>query len=688
MINQNHLDNGNIICGDDRNINLLVRLSVLTKGPLLERRKEIRKSFVLAALSLFPIETNFQVADLSRNVKKITKCEIDNENIIVTLNELVNEKVIQHISGLEYKLIKEIEIASFQHKSQSVWEEFSIFLKNQYKDYDPFIDKDARIVLDNILLDILKRFIISSESLDRQIESLPIEDFISLIMEEVNAANLSKNLTKVYPNIINTYVHSDSKVFLQFIFENYSNQINIDLIMREQEMPFIDFLDDVNFLLVDTPFLTALMCKTDSIHPLASAVSKQCKKSNIPLYYTIKTKNEMYRFITGSKQEMGNLSSRKKGIIRSQFIADFKRQKISWNEYIILLESWGDYIESHHQIKLMPASVDVEVDEDLYHYIYKSISLLDMYRNQDRADNIHDFQPRYRGELQLEHDAFCIGIIAKFREKLYSEGKKPIGPWFLTFDSLITFLNETKFRQDTDYGYVIQPRTLLNWLLIFSKIQFDEEDKKSVAEAIIKFTARSREEKITIIEYTRLITYKLGLDEKDIQLMEEIFLASPLRTELERALDLDHAEEADLIASKIVSNEKFVETVVEERRSREKFKTVAALLHEKEEELSREKAARKALEGIQKQNIAITTNISATIDVNIRTEVSSLINLLEAEDAFSSGQLEKPPDISTTDKLLKWLERTKVTMETSKTISEGTKALLPFLTHLLMKSQG
>ena len=336
----------------------------------------------------------------------------------------------------------------------------------------------------------------------------------------------------------------------------------------------------------------------------------------------------------------------------------------------------------------MPTSVDVEIDVDLYHYIYKAISLLDMYRNQDRADNIQNFQPRYRGELQLVHDAFCIGIIAKFREKLVSEGKKPIGPWFLTFDSLITFLNETKFRQDNDYGYVIQPRTLLNWLLIFSKIQFEEDDKKSVAEAIIKFTARSREETITIIEYSRLITYKLGLEEKDIKLMEEIFLASPLRTELERALDFDHAEEADLIASKIVSNEKFVETVVEERRSREKFKMVAAKLREKEEELSQERTARKVLEGFQKQNISITTNFSATINVNIQTEVSGLISLLETENAFSSGQLEKPSDISTTEKLLKWLERTKGTIETSKTINEGTKTLLPFIMHLLMKLQG
>ena len=687
MITLDHLNSDIVICENDRNFDFLVRLSNITQGPLLERRKEIRKSFVLAALSIFSPESIFQVKDLYDNVKKITRCELDNENIISILNELESEEIVRHLSGLEYQLKKKIEIPDFQQKSQPVWDEFYDFLKNHYKDFDPFIDKDARKVFDCILIELLKRFIISSEPLEHQVESLPIEDFDLLIQEEANKANLSKNLDKVYPNIINTYIHSDSKVFLQFVFENYSNQINIDLITREQEMPFVDFLDDVNFLLVDTPFLTALMCKTDSIHPLAAALAKQCEKSNIPLYYSSKTKNEMFGLISGSKYEMKGLSSRKRGIFSNQFVADFKRQKISWNDYLIKLESWEQFIELHYQIKLTPASFDVEVDEELYNYIYKVTSLLDMHRNHDRAEHIPDYQPRLRGELQLKHDAFCISLIAKFRKNMYSDGKKSIGPWFLTFDSLLTYLNETNFRQQNDYGYVIQPRILLNWLLIFSKIQFDDEDKKLVAEAIIKFTARSRENKITLPDYTRLITYKFGLDEKDILIMEEIFLASPLRAELENALDLDHAEDADLIAAKVVSDDKFVETIVGEHRTREKLKNVADILRRTKEDLGKERAAKEALERIQKQSISITANITANIDISIKNEVISLITFLEAENAFKNGQLEKPSDISTTGKLIKWLEGIKATIETSKTMSEGAKALLPIISYLLMKSQ-
>ena len=396
----------------------------------------------------------------------------------------------------------------------------------------------------------------------------------------------------------------------------------------------------------------------------------------------------MIGFISGSKYEMMGMSSRKKGIFTNQFIADCSRQKMPWTDYLITLESWEQIIESHYQIKLTPISFDVEIDEELYHYIYTSTSILDMHRNNDRAEHIPNYQLRLRGKLQLEHDAFCISLIAKFRKNMHSDGRKSIGPWFLTFDSLLTFLNETNFRQKNDYGYVIQPRILLNWLLIYSKIQFDDEDKKLVAEAIIRFTARNRGNKITLPDYTRLITYKFGLDEKDIQVMEEIFLASPLRAELERALDLDYAEEADLIAAKVVSSDEFVKTVVKERKTQEKLKNVADTLRKTKEALDKEKAVNDTLERIQKQKILLTADINTNIDINIKNEISSLITFLEAQNAFKDGQLEKPSDISTTGKLVKWLEEIKATIETSKTISEGTKSLLPIITYLLMKSQG
>jgi len=173
------------------------------------------------------------------------------------------------------------------------------------------------------------------------IKSLPIGDFKMIIEETVKKSSLSKILSKKYADIIYLFILSKSPNLLKLIFNSYSEIINMDLLIREQEMSSTDFLDDIKFLIVDTPVLVALICETDPAHPLASAVAKQCVRSKIPLYHTPDTKKEMWNFITGSKHEMSGFSEPKSNrIIRSQFISDFRRQNISWSDYIATLNSW------------------------------------------------------------------------------------------------------------------------------------------------------------------------------------------------------------------------------------------------------------------------------------------------------------------------------------------------------------
>ena len=62
-----------------------------------------------------------------------------------------------------------------------------------------------------------------------------------------------------------------------------------------------------------------------------------------------------------------------------------------------------------------------------------------------------------------------------------------------------------------------------------------------------------------------------------------------------------------------------------------------------------------------------------------------MVSLLETENAFKDGLLEKPTDITTKEKLKNWLKTSKETIETSKTVSEGIKSLLPFIIYLITK---
>ncbi|MCG2735796.1 MAG: hypothetical protein L6282_05320 [Candidatus Methanoperedenaceae archaeon] len=674
----------NTITRENDPYNILVRLSVLTKGPLLERRKEIRKSFVLSALSLYRPESEFDVKDLKISIKKITKCELNDEDIISILNYLQKDACVEFIGELKFKLKNVITLPQFNSLTGLAWEEFLIFLKTKYADYDPYIDKDAQNLFNSILLKLLTKFAISSKLLGKQIESLPIDDFKLIIEDQVEQASLSRNLSKKYTDIMYSFLGLKSPHLLQFIFDSYSKLINLDLVLREQEMPPMDLLENIKFLLIDTSFLTALMCKTDPSHPMASAVAKQCINSNIPLYYTLMTQQEMWRFITGSKREMGSLyQSKRYGIIKSQFVSDFrKQQRLSWPEYITILDSWEQLIGNQWKIITTPKDFSTAFDEDISQYILKTLPILDSVRNEDRRQFDHNYQPHLRGEQQIKHDAFCLGVIADHRNSLeIINGKKPMGPWFLTFDNLVSALNATYFRKDDDLGLVIQPRALLNYLLIYSKIQFEKEDIETVAEAIIKFTARTPDPKLDFDEYTRLTTYKIGLGQSDIEVLKEIFLASPLRAELKRAVEFEHGEEADDIVYRIITDKTFVEVILKERRTDEKFKNLAKNYITIKEELTKEKAAREALEKSIKQNISI----EVVTNVQIQNEVSTLISLLEAENAFKGGLLNKPSDISKLDKLKSWLDDTKKIIETSTAISGGIKALLPFITYLAAK---
>lgn len=685
-------EKGSCVESNGYDSNLLIRISLLTKGPLLARRKEIQKSLVIAGLQLYKPEDIFETNDLAANITKITRCKIDDGVIISILSELTDEKILTHIEGLKYKLNKKVEVPDLSGLLTPAWNEFLLFLKNQYSEYDSYIDKDARVLFEWSMIKLLTRFVdATGPSLENQLEMLPLDDFKSIITENVKDRFLSEILSKTFSTIFCSYLTSKQPILLKILFDFYSSIINIDLVLREQEIPKINF-ENLRFLVVDTPFIVGLLCKTEPIHPLSIAVAKRCLNSQIQLFYTSKTKKEMGDFINGSKKEMTGVlqPSKKYKPIRSQFVADFRRQKnISWPDYVVLLQSWEQLFEKNWKTISIPKELeDMGIDEDIANYVKKILPILDNLRNEARMSSDPNYQPHYRDEPQIEHDAYCIGLVSRIRNDSDNKEKKLVGPWFLTFDNLLSTLSAAYSGREGGFGFVLQPRTLLNYLLIYSKIQFDEQEKEEVAEAIIRFTARTPDPILTIDEYSRLLTFKVGLEESDIKIVKEILLASPLLEEMRRALEMDRGDSADDVAYRIISDNTFVNIIIGERKTKEKFQRVAAKLQETNAEWMKERAAREALERTKNQYISITTSVTMNVELTIQNEFKKLISLLEAENAFKEGLLEKPSDVSTKDKLKGWLEKAKSTIETTRTISEGIKSLLPYILYLIAKLEG
>lgn len=692
---------------NEENINLIVSSASLVKGPLLERRKAIRKSFVLAALSKYPLNSEFEINKLSGDVETLTKCRLSDEEIISIISQLVleSEDKISHIQGFKYRINIEIDLPNFSQKTETVWIEFLEFMKKHYKKYDSYFDSGAKDIFESFLLMMLTKFSASSEALDKQIENLPINDFQQFIRERIKFSStdfekrVSTELSKKLPDIIHMYFMSKSPKMVEFIFNNYSYIIDIDLIKREKNILNINYLDYLDFLLMDTTFLVALMCKTDSIHPLASALANQCSKLKIKLNYTDKTRKEMWDLITGSKYEMKVLTpSKKHHILRSQFVKDFRKlKKSNWNDYITILENWEEILRNNWNITpLSQEDFSISFDEASYDYIKSTIPILDQVRISSRLESDPNYRPNPRDFEQIEHDAYCISLIYSYREAIKLENRKIlIGAWFLTYDNLISTLDNVYFRRRNDIGLTIQPRQLLNYFLVYSRVLFDEHDQDAVAEAIIKFTARSPEPRLDLNEYIELLTYKMGLSSEDVAVIQNIFILSPLKEELEKAVKADEGGEADRVVSEIISDGPFVQMVLESSEYKKesgeyKKKYIKAVreLRETTEELDKERSARQSLEKMLKPEINITTNVNTTIDINIKNELDILILLLEADGAFNNDLLEKPADISDKEKLLSWLKDVEQFISTSDKISKGLSTLLPLVGHLIDKVQG
>jgi len=660
---------------------------------LVEKRFEIREALVLGTLSTYEAGVRFDIEKLLNDIKAITKCTISREDIIAILEGLEERGQISHIDHLTYSLNHAIAIPDFRTITESLWQEFQGFLIKQFPDYDVYIDKDARGVFDVAVMKILARMNLSSTPLKDQVESLPFEDFKLEMANEIQDACISDSLKKRYPDIIYDYFISNSIKLLEFIYNCYTGLINIDLLNREQDMPIIKIFENLQFLVADTNFIVSLLCQTDINYPLSVAVASICHRSNIPIYYLPDTAKEADGLIEGSNSEMRLNTIKGHTVEKSQFVTDFrKRKSYSWSQYYMVMKNWRDIIRDQWSVYPLPESIVIEKEHSVYtkvyFYVKKTIEPFDIWRHSQRVARKLPYEPHLRRESQYEHDAVAIATIAYLRSNYQDGSKKDVfGPWFLTFDSLLSLANMTYKLVCDNLGYIIQPRQLLNYLLSFSRIEFDERDKESVAFALLQFTVGSRKSQLDLNDYLYLLVPKLGLEVESLDLLKEIILASSLHEQLEKAIELNEGENADSIAVQILSDSEFVERILSERETEEKYKRTAVELR-----LARERI--KELEGSMQNkdrtcsvtlinNVANSNNITNTVDLTLQTEIKNFIDLLDSMGAFKDGVIERPKDISTTDKVLSWAKSAKEAIETSEAIASRIKSLLPYLNHII-----
>jgi len=658
----------------------LVRLCFLTKDLTLSQRREMRTDLVKACLSRYHPGAPFEAGAVRRDIHDLARCSLPEEDILTILDDLIIEGIVKHKSQLTYEIKESPRVPQFNERTDAIWKDFEAYVKSHHKDYDPYLHAEVRKFLDTVLLRIIARMASSRIGVQNADDVLPIEDFAAMASEMAHGMNLSPK----YGGSLLNFLQDSPESLKSLVFECYSGFIKMDLLLREQEINSMDFSESIGYLILDTTFITALLCSTDPAYPVSWAVATRCKEHNIPMYFCPETRYEQNGLIIGSRKELTELSiSGRHGVVMSQFVQDYLNQDEEGDqEYIARLEYWERALSVQFGITEIPDNLKTDPDQEAFEFVMMMLPLLNAFRNRDRIRRNPGYIPRFRSTQQLSHDAHCLGVVRKLRLPKENGDKTRIGPWFLTYDSLVSGLDDISRRSSDGDGLVIHPRTLLDYFIVFSRVTFDKEDRDSVAQAVIRYTARSLQPQTTLEGYSKLAAAKLGVGAEDIDIIKRILMVAPLRSELQKALRANDGRQAEKILYETISDRELVEQVTNSKKLRQKLQDVAKKLRAKEDEVRQKDALIAELQKSKAPSVTVNTYVSTAFSQHYDADIGHIIKVLKAEGLFEEAGLGEP-DLASDENRKGWLRKARHVIEGASNASGAIKDALLIIDRLL-----
>ncbi|ABN57028.1 MULTISPECIES: hypothetical protein [Methanoculleus] len=688
----------------------LIKLSNLTRGKILDRRRDVRRNIILTTLGQYDKGEILDYQELIDKIYTLTKCHFEKEQVLAILSNLEDEDIVENIGEFTYRLITQVDIPDINDSIMPVWNEFfQEYISNRKIKYDPHIHKNAQVAFNEIILKIISQFTIS-EPFENQVESIPIENLQLLIHSVVNSLFFPKDKFKdKLQGLLLEYLTSEASEnqnLLALIYSCYDALINVNLLKLEQDFKNLDinFSDHVMFLLLDTNFIITLLTKTDPKHSLSVALVKQCAKSEIPLLYSNFTKAELNSLIRSVQTELASLGvASKRSPSDNQLILDYfkhyQEYRTSWSQYSAYLDTWESVIQKNWNIQLLPDNIAIKKDNAIYEVVKVSLKTYDEAAQKDRSENGIDNHYRQKSEESYNHDAFSVSYVFRSKSNFEKDGNfKPYGPWFLSYDNRLSIINKTTLAKFNKYGYVIQPRILLNYLHTFTNVAIDANEEEEFALALLRYTARVTYPKLTLDEYSQLVAIKIGVGEDNSTILKEIFLQSPLIEELQRALVDKDSGAADRKAAEILNlanvqemMEKIGFSQKEKSDYDEKVNRLQSVLRRLREETKIKDAEIQILRNnptynynyyqsfsIQNNGNIINVSMDLELDPAIRQKFIAIVQLLESEKAYESELIELPPSKIDGKNVKDYL--CKVSEKISQSpMTQGLKEILPII---------
>jgi len=166
----------------------------------------------------------------------------------------------------------------------------------------------------------------------------------------------------------------------------------------------------------------------------------------------------------------------------------------------------------------------------------------------------------------VDHDVYLINLVNYYK---HSEGNRQFGsPWIISLHNQFIFVSDyIKTNKNLDYGFVIHAQKWFNLLMEFCDIDDIRGNENLLTSAIIKYSIIPPKNSLTLDEYCKLLANKMGLEGADAEYVLDIITKSKLKSDLEKSLETNDAENITDKTYEIFANVSAMDKFIAQRES-------------------------------------------------------------------------------------------------------------------------
>lgn len=657
----------------------LIDLIPLIQGDLVNNRRELHELLVRSSLSTKRENTIIDVEDIKKDIVEIFKFRnFPNELLTNILEDLEKANYLKSVERGKYEILKKFEQQSISSLITDCYKEFVNELKKEFKEFDPYIHKNFEYAFRDCLFKIVDAFLDQGDFYKNQIETFNQHLIEEALIEKVENHGIAS--PKQFISLFFNYLNSGRVNITNFIFFSYKGAITYDLLRRGSILSKETCdIGKGGLLLLDTNIIISLICDTDRTHRLSSSAIKLSKNLKFDVCFTTRTEAEFDRLLKAADSDMKVRGFFKDHtFIDNQLIQDYiNKKKGSWGDYYTLIANIELFLKSKYDIDIIKFDKDELIPNDEIMEYIDSI-----------YPTVLQLHSKERFKEALEHDLYLLGIATSLRKARSNQAFDC--PWILSFDKELNFVNRlTIDRFKLPYGYTLHPRHWLNTLLVFSNVEIDESNKEEIVKSIMYHMIFPTKNILSLDQYAKLVTDKLGLTEKDVELIERIFTLSPLRRSLEDALKSEDVEHAVKITSEILTDSDLIDKAISVGKTKEENTRLREQLKNIGENLRIERAKSYLLEETLIKPTFIQNITIENANPNTTKMVETLINRIEQLDPeffkktgiqkISGDNISKETTISTLQKIKTAVNKSKEFVQDIRDLTQHIPAIIAML---------